>query len=67
MSYTHFFSLRCNIPDSFMGQAKPGSCIIVLKMLRASRRNKNLAGAVHVQPPYLNLSSYMGTILKISE
>ncbi|EYC04043.1 hypothetical protein Y032_0090g2382 [Ancylostoma ceylanicum] len=58
---------RCNIPYSCLGQAKLDSCIIVLKILRASRKNKNLASVLQMQPPYLNLSSYMRTLLKVSD
>ncbi|EYC18567.1 hypothetical protein Y032_0027g1590 [Ancylostoma ceylanicum] len=57
----------CITPYSCMGQAKPNSCIIVLKMSRAPGGNKGLASALQMQLPYPSLSSYMRTVLKVSD
>ncbi|EYC34909.1 hypothetical protein Y032_1277g3799 [Ancylostoma ceylanicum] len=50
-NYTYFFSLRCNTVLLYGLQAKPGSCIIVLRILRASRENKGLASVLQMRQP----------------
>ncbi|EYB95844.1 hypothetical protein Y032_0155g3051 [Ancylostoma ceylanicum] len=61
-----FAQMQCNVL-LYRPHAMLGCCFSVLKILSAPRGNKGLTSVLQLQPPYPDLSSYMGTILKVSD